>query len=263
MMKRIAALLMLCASGIAAAGEPALSQAAPTAKEMAGQMRQAQRSAGFMVRMNVAATAADGRHLVPFKLAVIGQNEADRQRLLVRGIAPEAVRDRQFAVQRNTAGGIRAFGYGGKDKPDAEISPQARLFDSGMTLWDMLSPWWDWPAQKLTGAGQVGGKACTLIESLAPKGDPAISRVVSCVALDSGLVLQTEVYDGRNKLLRTLTVKATMRRESGALAAKRLTLSEADHARSEIEIYSGDENYQAGAETFSKLDALCAVPQPR
>lgn len=272
MMKRLAALLMLLAGSAVNAGEPAPAAPAPaapaptakelTAKELAEQMRQAQRSDGFMARMNVAVIEADGRRLMPFKVAVTGQNIADRQRLLVRGISPQTVRDRQFAAVRHAEGGIRAFSYGGQ-AADAEIPPQARLFDSGLVIWDMLSPWWHWPTQKLAGAEQVGGRACTLVESLAPKGDPAISRVVSCVLPGSGIALSTQIFDGRRKLARTLTVQSTMRRESGALAAKRLTIAEADRSRTEIEVYSGDENFQTGAETFSRLDALSADIKPR
>lgn len=262
MMKLLAALLMMCAAGVAQAGETAPIAKDLSAKELAAQMRQAQRSEGFMARMNVAVIAAGGRRQMPFKVAVTGQNGAERQRLLVRGISPDTVRDRQFAAARNAEGGIRAYALGGK-AADSEISPQARLFDSGMVIWDMLSPWWDWPAQKLAGKDKVGGKECTLVESLAPKGDPAISRVVSCILPGSGLALSTQIYDVRRKLARTLTVATTMRRESGSLAAKRLTITEVDRSSTEIEVYSGDENYQTGAETFSRLDALSADSKPR
>lgn len=262
MMNRLTAPLLLLAAFAAHAGESAPIAKDLSAKDLAGQMRQAQRSDGFIARMNVAVIEANGRRLIPFKVAATGQNGAERQRLLVRGIAPQALRDRQFAAARNAEGGIRAFSFGGQ-AADAEIPLQTRLFESGMTLWDMLTPWWDWPAQKLAGNGQAAGQPCALIESLAPKGDAAISRVVSCVKLDSPLALQTQVYDGRGKLLRTLTVTTIMRRESGALAAKRLTISEADRRQTEIEVYSGDENYSIGAETFSRLDTLCPDTKSR
>lgn len=233
-----------------------------TAQDLAAQMRQARLSEGFSARMNVAVIQKNGRRLMPFKVAVIGQMRADRQRLLVRGISPEMVKNRQFAAERNPDGGIRAIAHDGQAAGDS-ITPQTRLFDSGMVLWDMLAPWWNWPGQSLTGTEQIGGQSCMLIESLPPRGDAAISKVVSCVARDTGLALRTQIFDAKRKLIRTLTVAGTMRKASGAMAAKRLTITEADDSRTEIEVYSGDENYQIGAETFSMLDTLFANPEPK
>jgi len=251
-------LLLICAPGCGAELSSGI-----TAAELASQMKQAQRSNGFSARMNVAVIQANGRRLQPFKVAVIGQLLDDRQRLLVRGISPESVRNHYYAAERAADGNIRAIAYSEQPATDStEISSQTRLFDSGMVLWDMLSPWWDWPKQTLGTAGQFIGHGCTTVVSHAPADSP-IGKVSSCVERDEKLSLRTQLFDKQNKSSRTLNVERMMKMESGAMAAKKLSITETDNTRTEIEVYSGDENYFINTATFSRLDALLPVTKPR
>lgn len=216
-------------------------------------MKQARLSDGFEARMEVATIAANGRRAPPFKISVAGQIGKDRQRLRIRGISPDKVRGRYIAAERNADGRIRAIQYseaGNIEKSD----PAARLFDSGLVLRDMFGEWWNWPQQTLEGADRIDGRACTLVRSRTDDGASPIREVLSCVAPEAKLSLRAQLYDRRHALLRTIAVKQTMRKESGALAAKKLTITEADHRVTEVEVYSGDEHYLVDAGTFAPLD---------
>jgi len=79
------------------------------------------------------------------------------------------------------------------------------------------------------------------------------------VDVDGKLSLRTELFDRHHNLIRCILVKQTMRKESGALAAKKLTITAADRTVTEVEVYSGDENYLVTADTFAKLDAYKAA----
>jgi len=236
----------------------------PSAASLAKLMREAQLSDGFSARMNVAVIKADGRRMQPFKVAVIGQMTADRKRLLIRGIAPASVGKHYFAAETSPDGEIRAIAYTEQPASESVAIPELTpLFDSGLVIWDMLSPWWDWPEQTLGEAEQVAGQQCTVVTSQAPAGDLAVHEVVSCIDQDAKLSLRTQFFDKRHRLIRTFTVEHMMHMSSGTMAAKRMTITEADRSRTEIEVYSGDENYLIGAETFTRFDALLPVIKPR
>src|ERR1035437_869848 len=100
--KVIAACLYLTV-GASQAAEPAIS-----ARDLAAIMLQAKYSDGFEARMNVFVTKPNGAHPLPFRLALIGQFAADKQRLVIRGISPELVRDRMYAAEQQRDGPLRA-----------------------------------------------------------------------------------------------------------------------------------------------------------
>ncbi|MCK9201823.1 MAG: hypothetical protein M0P59_01540 [Gallionella sp.] len=246
-MRRVATLLLLCAFA-----QPGLGADAGALVET---MKQARLSEGFEARMEVATIASNGRRALPFKLSVTGQVGKDRQRLRIRGISPDKVRGRYVAAERNAEGRIRAIAYdeqlpGNIEKTD----PAARLFDSGLVLWDMFGAWWNWPQQSIEGSDKVGGRACTLMRSRTDDGASPVREVLSCVDGNAKLSLRTQLYDRRHTLLRTIAVKQTMRKESGALAAKKLAITEADRTVTEVEVYSGDEHYLVNADTYAPLD---------
>jgi len=229
--------------------------AEPTAATLVETMKQARLSEGFEARMEVATILPNGHRAMPFKLSVVGQVGKDRQRLRIRGISPDQVRGRFVAAERNANGRIRAIGYGEPISGNIEkADPAARLFDSGLVLWDMFGAWWNWPQQSIEGSDKVDGRACTLVRSRTDDGASPVREVHSCVSVEAKLSLRTQLYDRRHTLLRTIAVKQTIRKESGALAAKRLTITEADRTVTEIEVYSGDEHYLVEANTFAALD---------
>lgn len=218
-------------------------------------MKQARLSDGFEARMEVSTIASNGRRAMPFKLSVVGQVGKDRQRLRIRGISPDKVRGRYVAAERNADGNTRAIQYGEAASGNIEkADPAARLFDSGLVLWDMFGTWWNWPQQTIEGTDRIDGRACTLVHSRTDDGASPVREVLSCVSGDAKLALRTQLYDRRHALLRTIAVKQTMRKESGALAAKKLTVTEADRTVTEVEVYSGDEHYLVNADTFAPLD---------
>ncbi len=237
---------------LALAASPAYCTGAD-ATGLAAAMRQARLSDGFEARMSVFVTQPDGRRAAPFKVAVIGQVSSERQRLLVRGISPERVRGRFFAAERTADGRIRAVAY---EEPSAtrKADPFARLFDSGMTLWDMFGAWWNWPEQESGGSERIAGRECTRVRSGDGDAGP-VREVASCADKDAKLSLKTQLFDRRHALLRTISVERTMRKESGALAAKKLLVTEADGTLTAIEVYGGDEQYLVTDETFAALDA--------
>jgi hypothetical protein len=232
--------------------------AAPSSAALAEAMRQARYSDGFEARMNISTVKADGRRLASFKLAVIGQFDAARQRLLIRGISPDKVRHRFLAAERSADGRIRSIEYGEPISAGiAEADPFAKLFESGPVIWDMFAPWWNWPKQSLGTTEQIAGRDCTIVRSQSDAAISPIREVISCVDKDAGLSLRTQLFDSRRALVRTITVEQTMRKESGTMAAKRMSITGADNSVTEVEVYGGDEHYAIAAGTFAPLG-----PQP-
>jgi len=229
--------------------------AAPSAAAFTETIRQARYSDGFEARMNVSVFRPDGEHVSTFKFAVIGQVGKNRQRLLIRGIAPKQIRNRHIAAERDSDGPIRAISYENTAiNVSAGLDPASRLFGSGMVLWDLFAPWWNWSRQEWIGNRLSGENGCTAIHSQTG-GNALVREVVSCVDRDAKLSLNTQLFDREHKLLRTIAVERTMRKTSGKLAAKKLTITERDGTVTEVEVYSGDENYVITADTFAALDA--------
>lgn len=240
--------LLLCSLGHAQAG-------ASSAQELAAMMRTAQYSEGFEARMSVSVIHPDGARDIPFKVAVVGQANAQQQRLLLRGIEPAALRGQHYAVERTKTGAIKAV---------AAHAPQTRtefvvyepLFNSGLVMWDMFSPWWDWPQQALLGTDTVNGQACIKLRSVNDNTHAPIRTVESCIAEQSKLSLRTRWFDARHTLLRSAVVQATLRKADGAgQLAKQISLRDASGRVTEISVYAGDEQYQISPETFNLLDA--------
>jgi hypothetical protein len=232
-----------------------------SAAAVADTMKQAKYSPGFEARLNVFVTQANGAHPEPFKVAVIGQMSADNQRLLVRGISPDAVRGRYVAAGRGSDGHINAVAYRTADKY-AAVDPNARLFNSGLVAWDMFTPWWSWSQQTLGGTDQINGRECRKIRSATDDASGSVREVESCVDLTAKLSLRTRLYDNRHALLRTTTVAAVMHKgDGGRLIAKKLVITDASHTRTEVEVYAGDDQYEISAETFAVLDHPTRVEQ--
>ncbi len=224
-----------------------------SAAALAEAMRTARYSEGFEARMNVSVFKGDGQRAASFKLAVIGQVGEGGQRLLLRGITPEKVRNHFVASEKRAGGPIRAIGY--TDAASGEkADPTMRVFDSGMVLWDMFAPWWNWGKQNVVETDVVGGRSCTVVRSQTDESAAPIREVVSCVDRDARLSLRTQLFDRQHALVRTITVERLVRKESGAMAAKRMTITEADDTVTEVEVYSGDEHYLVTADTFAALE---------
>jgi hypothetical protein len=220
--------------------------AAPSAAELATRMREVRLSPGIEARVQVVTVAPDGQRSEPVKLAIVGQSDATRRRLLLRGIAPESLRG-EIRLAEYRAGCVRTVD--GKGAAD----PYAAIFGTGLVAWDMLAPWWDWPQQSLAGSDRIAGRDCTLVRSR--NDDPAapIREVLSCVDADAGLALRTQLFDGKGAPVRSIAVVTTLRKESGLLAAKKLTIG-AGGRISEVETYSGDEHYEVPADAFARLE---------
>jgi len=139
----------------------------------------------------------------------------------------------------------------------AEFNPYAKMFDSGLVVWDMFSPWWSWPKQTLEGTEQIEGHECQTLRSVTDDEKSAVREVESCVDQQAKLSLRTRLFDKRHVLLRTTLVKQVMRKgEGGTLAAKKLALTDAGKMLTHIEVYAGDEQYEISADTFAALDKL-------
>jgi hypothetical protein len=262
-MKCASALLLLVV--MAPGGGPCgAAPAAPAPLALATVMREARHSQGFALRMNITVVSADGRPLAPLKLAVIGQSGRERERLLIRGIAPAAVRNRVIAAERGADGEIRAVidGTSGGGRP-VPADPFMTLFDSGLVLWDLFGPWWGWPIQTLGDTQRLGGHDCIGIRSRTDAGTAVIREVESCIDRADRLALRTQLYDDRRTLIRTISVEESMHYEVGAVAARRLSIAGADQALTEIEVYSADPHYAIAADTFAVLDAAAAAGDSR
>jgi hypothetical protein len=249
----IAKLIFVClllSVSVSYAAEPGVSASA-----VAEMMKQAKYSDGFEARLNVLITKANGAHPAPFKLAVIGQFTANRQRLQIRGISPELVRNHLYAAERSSDGLIRAVEARNKVADDyAGFDPLAKMFNSSLVAWDMFSPWWSWPRQSFEGLEQVNGRECVKIRSLTDDKSSAVREVESCVDQHAKLALRTRLFDSEHSLLRTTTAAQLARKgDGGAMMAKKINITDAANTVTEIEVYAGDEQYQISAETFAML----------
>jgi hypothetical protein len=229
---------------------------------LAESMRQARFSDGFEVRMNLSTVQPDGRHSPLLKLAVIGQLSIERERLLFRGISPDKVRNRFFAAEKRANSEIRSITYGEHVSGSlVEATPFTKVFDSDLVVWDMFAPWWNWPKQSLGGTEQIAGHDCTIVRSQSDAGISPIREVISCVDENARLSLRTQLFDGQHALVRTISVEQTMRKESGVMAAKRMSITGVDNSITEVAVYSGDEHYRITADTFSSFDSRPAINQ--
>jgi hypothetical protein len=249
----------LIVSSTGYAGEQSAS-----ASGIAEMMKQAKYSEGFEARLNVLVTKANGAHLAPFKLAVIGQFSASRQRLVIRGISPEAVRNHFYAAERDSNARIKAMESLNQSASDyAEFDPYAKLFNSGLVVWDMFGPWWSWPVQSLDGIERINGRDCTKIRSFAEDKNSAVQEVESCVDQPAKLSLRTRMYDGTRVLLRTtVATQFAHKGNAGAMVAKKLNITDASNMLTDIEVYAGDEQYEISAKTFAMLDHPARSQQP-
>ncbi len=228
--------------------------ATPTAQELAAMMRVAQYSNGFAARMSVLVTHPNGAHEPPFKVAVVGQASAQQQRLLLRGIEPAALRVQRYVAERKFAGKtltIRARAA----QPSGNFALDEPLFNSGLVLGDMFSPWWDWSQQTLLGTDKVKGHACLKVRSVNDDVHAPIQTVESCVDTQAQLSLRTRWYDAQQVLQRSAVVGATLRKAEGSgQLAKQVSLRDATGQITDINIYAGDEQYQITPQTFELLE---------
>jgi hypothetical protein len=226
------------------------------AEALAQSMWQARFSDGFEIRMTLSTVQPDGRRSPPLKLAVIGQISPERERLLFRGISPDNVRNRFLAAEKRANNEIRSIAYGEHLSGNlVAATPFTKVFDSNLVIWDMFAPWWHWPKQSLGGTEQIAGHDCTIIRSQPNAGISLIREVISCVDENARLSLRTQLFDDQHMLVRTISVDQTMRKESGVMAAKRLSISGVDNSITEIDVYSGDEHYRITADTPSFFDS--------
>lgn len=249
---RILSLLLLLLTS-ALVGEACGAESSAT--EWLDLIKQARRSDGFEARMSVTVTKPNGQRNLPIKLSVIGQIRSDQQRFKIRGISPELVRNHFVEVSQYADGRIGVVAYEPSSTDEKNLDPLARLYDSGLVAWDMLAPWWGWQKQAVGEVNANDGRECTVVLSKSETGTIGIAEAVSCISRDARLALTTELLDDHRKLVRTLKVERMMRKDSGAMAAKRVVITEANGTITEIEIYSGDEHYQMGADAFARSDA--------
>lgn len=222
--------------------------------EIAKTMSNARVSNGFSLRMSVAVIEASGKRHEPFKLSIVGQRTRHHQRLLLRGISPTSIQQQRIAAEIR-ASEITAVSYA--DAPNSRITPIAAdqgIFDSGLVLWDMFAPWWDWPEQRVLGTAKVRGQECIMLWS---GGNPnaGAQAVISCIDVAQKIALKTEIFGEHQKLLRVIEVLSTLRLESGTVSAKKIQLRDARNTITESEIYSGDENYEVNDALFTSLDS--------
>lgn len=244
---------MLLSVSASYAAQPGISATA-----VAEMMKQARYSDGFEARMNVLITKANGAHPAPFKLAVIGQFSPGKQRLALRGISPETVRNHFYAAEAGSDGHVRAVSSHSKVASDyVESDPNAMMFNSGLVVWDMFGLWWNWPRQLVDGVEQINGRECVKIRSFTDDKNSVVREVESCVDQGAKLSLRTRMFDGGHTLLRTTAVAHLAHKgEGGTMMAKNLKIVADSNMLTDIEIYAGDEQYQISAETFAMLDRL-------
>jgi hypothetical protein len=238
--------LLLCLLG---AVPEVCAQEISSARDIATMMKASRLSEGFQVRMRVTAADSDAPH--PLKLAVVGQFDGSRARLAMRVISPETMRNQFIVAQYRDGAQPSAMAHGEHGvADDLAIDPYMTLFGTQLVPADMFAIWWDWPQQTLGESMHIAGKDCTVVHSRSGTLPGPLREVDSCVDVNGKLSLRTQIFGAGHKILRTITVEKTMRKEDGALAARRLTVQAVDGTSSIVEVYDGDEHYRPTAENF-------------
>jgi len=221
-----------------------------TAQDMAAAMKASLLSEGFQVRMRVTVADAETPHTL--KLAVVGQFDGSLARLAMRVISPEAMRNQSIVAQYRNGVHPSAMSHGEHGNAgDLAIDPYKTLFCTQLIPADMFAIWWDWPQQTLGESMHIAGRDCTVVHSRGGTLSGPLREVDSCVDVKGKLSLRTQIFGAEHKVLRTITVEKTMRKEDGTLAARRLTVKAEDGTSSIVEVYDGDEHYRPTAENFS------------
>jgi hypothetical protein len=241
----VSCLLLLCAMS-PAWGE---ALAGRSASPLVEAMQAARESEGFEIRLTLRRSGGGTEEST--RIALIGQSIEGRERLLVRAISPSGIRDRAIVSER-VGDHVRSTAYG----PDAtsaamRADPMAGVFGSGLVVWDLMAPWWNWPDQVDEGPQAVGGRQCTQIRSR-PAGKEAspVREVLSCVDAANGLSLKTMLFDGRHRMLRSIEVTRDIRTQAGRSTARSASIADADGAVTFVDVYSGDEHYLIRPGTF-------------
>jgi hypothetical protein len=233
------------------------SEPVRTAAALAALMVQERLSNGFEARMNVYAPPVDGYRELLLKFALVAQIGKDTTRLAARGISPEPARNRVFVAELRADGTIAALTHdAGAPREFIEVDPFRNLFGTNLFPWDLLGAWWTWPNPKLGESERVAGHECVNVRFLAVDGASPISEVISCIDVTERIAWRTRLLDRKRALIRSISVEQTMRRESGSLAARSITIKNGEGRAIQVEAYSGDEHYSIPAETFSALHEI-------
>lgn len=230
--------------------------AALSGNEIARNMQATRLSNGFSARMNVAVIEANGKRQEPFKLSIIGQLNSEHRRLLLRGVSPAGIQHKRIVAEIKNGKIVAATYAEAPETPIADFAEDQDIFDSGLRLWDMFAPWWDWREQKVIGTADIRGVSCIRVRSAENAVAAHARSVVSCIDTSRKISLRTEIWGPDNKLMRTIEVLSTQRRNSGTIVAKKVQLKNYSGRITESEVYSGDENYEVSDVMFSRLGAL-------
>ena len=233
--------------------------ASRSASELVNAMRDARDSDGFEIRIALRAQSA-GSAAELIRIALIGQSGEDRDRLLVRAITPVAIRDRSIVSER-VGDHVQSTAYASDAMPaSTPADPMAGIFVTGLVVWDLMAPWWAWPEQLDEGAQTVGGHSCTQIRSRPDRRNASpVREALSCVDARNGLSWKTMLFDGHHHLLRSIEVTRAIRTQAGHSAARSASITDAQGNVTLVDVYSGDEHYRIGPQTF---DAP-AAPAPK
>ena len=241
---------------LSVSAQPGLGAEYSSAKDLVMAVRAQRVQQGFEARLQAVTTDSMGHRSVPVRFSVIGQFEADRLRLVFRAIAPSEVRDRTLAAELASDGSIIAVERLPANPPAAKAAdPFGTLFGSELVIWDLLAPWWYWPAQAVEGSATFSGQKCQVVRSRPRAARAPIAEAISCVRPDALLSLSTELLNSRGEVVRTILLIQTARRESGALTPRRFTVIAAKGSVTQVEVYSADEHHPIDATTFAMLDS--------
>ncbi|MEO8921839.1 MAG: hypothetical protein ABI330_03255 [Caldimonas sp.] len=235
--------------------------AAVDGASIARTMREARYSHGFEARLAVSTVAPDDRRGTTLRVAVIGRSLADASSVVVRSLVRLVGQPASVVARLQADGTVHAVRVeSSATGPAVTIDPVADRPFAGLSIWDMLTPWWQWPRQALHGHANVGGRDCSLVTS-SGAGPLAVRSVVSCIDLDGRIALRTDLFDANGERLRRIEVTQTMRNSKGSLSPKKIRITEPGQAPLEVDVYAGDEHYVIDPGAFSVLDGAAARGQ--
>jgi hypothetical protein len=250
------AIWLLALAPVGRAAEPGPSAIGQAAAEA---IRTARLSAGFETRMSITVIDAQGQKAPPVRLAVVGKFEPTVSRIVIRGISPGSARQRAVAAESDASGHVRAVAFGERLQDGVTaMDPQSALFDTDLTVWDLLAPWWNWPRQVEAGGQPRSEPPCATIRSQQAPGGENVREVASCIASGTALSMHTELFDQHHAVIRTVVVQKVVRTDSGLVAPRQLLITKPGGSSTLVDIYSGDEHHALGPGTFAALDRVAA-----
>ncbi len=251
----IALTIALCGSVFAIqkqSAEPALQ-----GRELAKRVLKAQETSGFQIRARVILgdDTDEARRPVILQVRIAGRRENGRQKVLYQVFWPTSLKGYAAVIEQGQGPEVSGFVFEPPDRvtPLAPAVLRSSFAGSGLTLEDLAENFWRWPRQRVTGQGQAGKQACTVLESQpSPDLDTAYASVRSCVDTKKATPLWVEKYGADGKLVKRISFETPDRKNRDQDFRVSMVVDGSPYVpRTRVEILKSDRGIKISPDEFS------------